>query len=244
MIPAWIRTTKGKMGGIVFLTHSLGRHSFDAILARENTIPVGVIDYHRLSLLLSFKARMVIVCDVERLSPEQEHRVGVAAKNWMNSAGAPLVLNAPPKAKRRYEILKTLYRKGINRKNVFRLDDPYLLDEIKFPCFICEENSHNLSGAAPRLLNSKDDLTAEIQALKHNGSPAFGKIAVEWQDTKDASGLYSKLSYFNIGGELIPGHQLFNDTLVCKNAEHQAPRAKQRFSQAGRSVHSRTTLQG
>ena len=216
MIPAWIRTTKGKMGGVVFLTHSLGRHSFDAIIGRDNTIPIGVIDYNRLSLLPSFSARMVVVCDIERLSPEQEHRVGVAVKNWVSSGDGPLVFNAPPKAKRRYEILKTLYRNGVNRKNVFRLDDPYLFDEIQFPCFICDENSHNLSGQPPRLLNAKDELVSEIQALKENGTPAFGKIAVEWEDTRDASGLYSKLSYFNVGGELIPGHRLFNDNWFVK----------------------------
>ena len=210
MIPARLRLAYGIDGGVVFLTHWESRHTFWSLAGAGEDVSVGVIDYRRLKLIPSFRASAVVVCDVERMSVEDETRIGEAARLWRAQPDAPLILNAPPRPMRRYALLKTLRARGLQHADIHRLDDPATVDGISFPCFIRDENGHNIGRPTPVLLKDRDALAAAIAKLQEAGEPLYGKVAIEFEDLRDADGLYAKLSYFRVGDALIPSHKFYS----------------------------------
>lgn len=208
MIPALFRLTYGTDGGVIFCVSWNSRYTLRSLTGVSGST-VGVVDYRRLKMLPWLRASALIICDIERLSPEAETELSNAIRQWRASASAPLILNAPPAPLRRYALLKKLRALGIQRSNIYRLDDPEAVDSITFPCFIRGENSHNIGEPVPVLLKDRDALMTEIAALKDSGQPLFGKVAIEYEDLQRADGLYEKLSYFRIGERIIPTHKLF-----------------------------------
>lgn len=216
MIPARLRLAYGIDGGVVFLTHWESRHTFWSLAGAGEDVSVGVIDDRRLKLIPSFRASAVVICDVERMSIEAETRTGETARLWRSQPDAPLILNAPPKPMRRYALLKTLYARGLHHTNIHRLDDPATVDTISFPCFIRDENGHNIGRPAPVLLGDRDALLGAIARLQDAGQPLYGKVAIEFEDLRDTDGLYTKLSYFRIGDALIPSHKFYSGQWFVK----------------------------
>ncbi len=216
MLPSFIRMTSGQDGGVVFLAARAGRTTFDGLRALDSRGVIGVIDYPRLVISSSFRASAVIICDVERMTPDYETRVVSIVRKWREQPQAPAILNTPPLSLRRYELLKRLYQLGINRKDICRLDDPCALENIRFPCFIRDEAGHHLTPDTPRLLHSRDDLTSELARLAALGIPAYGKIAVEFEDTRDDTGMYCKLAYYKVADTFIPAHMFWNPEWFVK----------------------------
>lgn len=211
--------TSGKDGGVVFLTARKARTTLNGLRALDRKSVTGVIDYPRLALCPSFRASAVIICDVERMSPAYEARLVEITRAWTEKPQAPQILNAPPKALRRYELLKKLKKLGVNRTDVHRLDDPYTIEKVSFPCFIRDEAGHHLTPQSPQLLHSRDHLRAEIERLHNEGVACYGKIVVEFEDTRDDTGLYSKLACFNIANTLIPAHQFWSSDWFVKYSD-------------------------
>jgi hypothetical protein len=216
MLPSFLKMTYGRDGGAVFLTARAGRTTLNGLRCLDDRGVIGVIDYPRLAISSSFRASVVVICDVERMTPDYEARVIAIVRQWRSLPQAPVILNAPPKPLRRYELLKKLYKLGMNQKDIHRLDDPYTIEAVRFPCFIRDEAGHHLNPETPRLLHSRDDLTAEITRLAEAGVPLFGKIAVEFEDTRDDTGMYRKLAYYKAGGMLSPAHSFWNPEWFVK----------------------------
>jgi hypothetical protein len=117
--------------------------------------------------------------------------------------------------------MKALKAAGINRADVARLDDPEALARIRFPCFVRYENGHIDKGRAPELLYDQSALGVKLDAMRANGETAYGKIAVEYEDVRDAAGDYVKYSYFRVGDELIAGHRFADRHWFVKAASRQ-----------------------
>ena len=216
MVPSFLRMTYGRDGGAVFLTARAGRTTINGIRCLDKRGVIGVIDYPRFVISSVFRASAVIICDVERMTPDYEARVIKALRGWRSMAQPPVILNAPPKPLRRYELLKRLCKLGVNRKDVHRLDDPYTIEKARFPCFIRDETGHHLTPDSPRLLHSRDELADEISKLEQNGVPAYGKIVVEFEDTRDDTGMYCKMAYYRVADALIPAHLFWNPEWFVK----------------------------
>ncbi len=163
-------------------------------------------------------ATAVVFCDVERMGPEQEDRIGALARSWAHEAHPPRLLNTPPAALRRYPLMKALLHAGVNRADVVRLDEPGAIERIRFPCFIRYENGHIDRGGEPVLLQTPDDLAARLAEMRSNGETLYGKIAVEYEAVRDAHGHHVKHSYFRVGDALIAGHRFVNDHWFVKAA--------------------------
>ena len=220
MLPARLRLAHGVDGGVIFLTHWHGRNTLWPLAGRGDGVPIGVIDFRRLRALPSFRATAVVVCDVERISVEDEYRLAEVVRGWRTQNAALPILNAPPRTMRRYALMKTLRARGLQNTNIYRLDDPATLDNITFPCFVREENGHILNDVSPVILHDRDALAATINDLQEAGHPLFGKVAIEFEELRRPDGVYAKYSYFRVGEKIIPAHVFFSDHWFVKNVSY------------------------
>ncbi|WP_375211279.1 hypothetical protein [Hyphococcus sp.] len=216
MPPSFLNMTCGQEGGVVFLTARAGRTTLNGLRVLDKHGVIGVIDYPRLALSSSFRASAVVICDIERMTPDYESRVIGIVRKWRDHPAPPAILNEPPRPLRRYELLKKLHKLGVNRKDICRLDDPDAVEKVGFPCFIRDEAGHHLTPDHPRLLHSRDELQTEIDRLEEAGVPRFGKIVVEFEDTRDDTGMYCKLAYYKAADALIPAHSFWNPEWFVK----------------------------
>ena len=210
-----IRHRYGDAGGVLFLTAPGSCAELANLVSDADSIPAAATDYGRLWFFRRFSAKAVVYCDVERLTAEQEDRLSALSRLWINDHPDLRILNCPPKAQRRYPLLKALFRAGVNKSDVHRVDEPDLFDKTRFPCFVRTENGHDFGGA-PRLLHSKDDLRAELTAFAERGLTLYGKIVCEFEDTRCTEGHYAKYSYFKIGDWLAPAHRYAGDEWFLK----------------------------
>jgi hypothetical protein len=108
---------------------------------------------------------------------------------------------------KRYELLRELFERGINRFNVYRLTE--FRRPKRFPVFIRDENEHGLIYS--KLLNSPQRLDAEIKRILESGQTRENKIIVEYLQTSDTTGIFRKYASFMVGGKIIPRHLFFGD---------------------------------
>src|SRR5262249_25455022 len=151
-----------------------------------------------------------IFADIELLSDEQRHR---AAEIWqqLSARGCPL-LNHPTCTMRRYELLRMLHRRGINRFNVYRARDAEMPQ--RFPVFLRRENDHH--GSLTRLLRSPAELASALRWRRWFGPPLDELLITEFCDTADDCGVYRKYSAFNLGGQILPRHLFFSNHWLVK----------------------------
>jgi hypothetical protein len=202
---------------VVFLTASRPKRTFQGLRGIPGAPAFATQLYSAMRRGRRMTAAVVVFCDVERIGPEIEDKAAALAQTWDRLAPAPLLLNRPPNAMRRYPLMKALKVAGINQHDVARLDDPEGLARIRFPCFVRYENGH-LARGQPELIQDEKGLVAAIGAMKLRGETLYGKIAVEYADVRDAHGDHVKYSYFRIGRTLIPSHRFAGPHWFVKSA--------------------------
>ena len=173
-----------------------------------------VIFYDQLARAQRLPGGTYIFSDIERLTPPVAER---AAQVWqsLSAAGERVrLLNHPTRSMRRYELLRTLYRDGVNAFNVHRLTDQPVPE--RFPVFVRREEH---GGYVSALLTTPAALAAEIDDLDLLGRSREDKLVIEFCDTSDTDGLFRKYSAFIIGSQVIPAHLLFSqDWLINRIA--------------------------
>lgn len=202
---------------VVFLTASRPKRTFHGLRGIPGAPVFATQLYSAMRRGRRLEAAVVVFCDVERIGPEIEDKAAALARTWDQLESAPLILNRPPNALRRYPLMKALKAAGINQHDVARLDDPDGLARIRFPCFVRFENGHLATGH-PNLIEDEKALRAEIEAMKLRGETLYGKIALEYVDARDAHGDHVKYSYFRIGSTLIPSHRFAGPHWFVKSA--------------------------
>lgn len=181
----------------------------------SNLIPrLRILVYEDLDRLTSLPLGTYIFSDIERLTPKQAE---MAAEVWekLSSAGKGIrLLNHPNRSMRRYELLRTLYERGLNQFNVYRLTEPRKLE--RFPIFLRGENDHN--GNQTPLLKSLNELDNVIALFHQQGKRLNNKIITEFCDTSDEKGTFRKYAAFMIGDQIIPRGILFGQQWMLKSA--------------------------
>lgn len=169
--------------------------------------------YEQLFSAKSLPTGTYIFADIERLTVEQAE---MAAKVWNQLARAGKgvrLLNHPTLSMRRYELLRTLYTKGLNQFNVYRLTE--LVTPQRFPVFIRGENDHQ--GNQTPLLKSSTELQDALSQLNSQGQSRDSRIIVEFSDTSDEEGVFRKYSAFMIGDRVIPRSVFFGQHWMLKS---------------------------
>ena len=177
-----------------------------------------VLFYDQLESSSHLPGGTYIFADIERLTPDAAER---AARVWgaLHAAGEPVrLLNHPTRSMGRYELLRTLYKDGVNAFNVYRPTD--LSKPERFPVFVRREDH---GGDVSALLATPAALAAELDVLDRRGISRLDKLIVEFCDTSGEDGLFRKYGAFVVGEQIIPTHIFFSRQWLAKRmsaAEH------------------------
>src|SRR5262249_9912428 len=149
-----------------------------------------------------------IFSDIERLSPAEVTSASALAEALRQSGCR--VLNYPQQVHKRFALLKTLHRAGINDFDVYKANEM----PKQFPVFIRVANDHD--GSRSELLQTYDAVAEQLSALCLAGFEAEDLMLTEYMHTADSTGMYRKYSCFLIGESFIPRHLLFSHNWVTK----------------------------
>ncbi|MFW6059729.1 MAG: hypothetical protein ACODAQ_06075 [Phycisphaeraceae bacterium] len=160
-------------------------------------------------------AATYIFSDLERLTPARR-ALAVRLHEQIDQNNTPArVLNHPARSLRRYDLLRTLHAKGINRFQVRRVREP--LSGLRYPVFLRLENDHG--GSRTELLHDAEALKRAIDALRWRHGAAEALLIVEFCDTSDAAGVFRKYAAFVVSDQIIPRHVLFGRNWMLKEPE-------------------------
>lgn len=151
-----------------------------------------------------------IFSDLERL-PDAELRVAGAFHRQLVAAGVR-TLNDPARVIRRYDLLKLMHDRGINRFRAYRLSEN--IPPLTFPVFLRRENEHH--GSLTPLLKDQAELDAAIAQVRSGPLDPHDVLVVEYCHTANGDGLFRKYSAMRVGDRFIPRHVLFTEGWVCK----------------------------
>jgi len=124
-----------------------------------------------------------------------------------------VIFNDPRTVLRRYELVRALYRDGVNSFDGYRVDEGRV--PTRWPVFLRGEYDHR--GGVPNLIESEADLRAILDAPESHLLDPSRRLIVEFIDTR-AKGCetYRKYAAFRVGSELIPAHIYFGEHWMVK----------------------------
>ncbi len=173
---------------------------------------VKVLFYENLTSMKRLPGGTYIFADIERLDPAEAE---IAAQIWQDLSNSPhqlRLLNHPTRSMRRYELLRTLYKHGSNKFNIYRLTE--LQTPQSFPVFIRGENDHG--GSLTPLLYTPEELETAIREIDRQGKSRSDKVIVEFCDTSSQDGVFRKYSAFIVDDQIIPTHMFFSGSWMTK----------------------------
>jgi hypothetical protein len=137
---------------------------------------------------------VVIFSDLDRLT--------LAERSALAPIHARLsrALNDPTRSLLRFQMLRAVHERGINRFNVHRTGEV----PARFPVFLRPDAG--FLNDPPKLLHA----VASIPA---------GHIAVEFCDTADADGVYRKYGAYVVGERIVPRHLFFSRDWLVKSPD-------------------------
>ncbi len=180
-----------------------------------------VVPYEHAWEQTSFAPGTYIFADLEWLAGSGlEATVGLW-KRLSELDGEVTLLNDPSRALRRFELLRDLHTRGINRFNAYRV--PASLESwaplaLRYPVFLRCERAH--VGNMSDLLFSWREVLEAVPAARASGTYGADELlVVEWCDTSDAKGVFRKYGAFVIGETIVARHLVCSRDWVVKDFE-------------------------
>lgn len=177
---------------------------------------IRLVTYRKLFTSASLPKATYIFSDLERLTVPGLRRI---AHIWKQlQAGDPDIrlVNNPLHVKRRYEMLRHLYARGINSFNVRRAAD--VVSGCRFPVFLRREADH--AGPTSALIENEADLQAAIDALATHGAFRDDHIVTEFCGAPDDTGAYVKYGCFRVGDRIMPQNRLVGRQWCVKKFDY------------------------
>jgi hypothetical protein len=199
---------------IFFITTNKHTYTIQTFLdewAPEMADFIKIITYDDLLKQTRFQKGAYFFTDIERLPT---HIRFLSEKIWekLSECQVNQLFNRPEKSMRRYELLTTLYSRGINEFQIRRLNDDF--SHIKYPVFIRGENDH--TGNLSDILNNKSELQAALKEIIDQGNRINELLVVEYLDVSDKSSNFIKYSAFVFGNKVIPRHIAYSKDWMVK----------------------------
>lgn len=179
---------------------------------------IGIVLYPDLEKLNGLEATTLIFSDLDRLNSKQLERVKQIANQIKQKHPDLKLINSPEGVMLRYDLLKTLFKNGINSFNVYRLNEPR--KEIQFPVFLREENNH--TGALTGLIYSEKQLGKHIIAKVLLGYLRKKLLIVEYCNISNVKGLSNKYSAVNLNGKIVPRYFEISKNWMVKSDDATA----------------------
>ena len=158
-----------------------------------------VLCYEDLPQRTSATSGTYIFSALDQLSAGGRRLTGELADQLEQPGAASRVINHPARTLLRLELLDALHREGLNRHRAVRARDD--LTDLRFPVFLREEFQH--SGTLSPLLGTRAELDRELGRAVLRGFRLRELLVVEFCETADADGRYSKYAAFVVGSEII-----------------------------------------
>lgn len=160
---------------------------------------------------------VVLVTDLERLTPEQAEAVATWLP-WFERHAT--VLNHPLRTRRRLDLLQHFAATGRSNFRAWRSTDPAA--DPRFPVFVRRERDHE--GPLTEPLTDADALRGALDDLVRRGLHPEALLVVEKLDVPTVEGKTPKFSAVRVGDAVFPRHLFFSDSWVAKSAAEQTSR--------------------
>ncbi|MDZ4738232.1 MAG: hypothetical protein SGJ07_17970 [Rhodospirillaceae bacterium] len=195
---------------IYYLVTRKGDHTYRNNFILDDARLAGrfrVLTYDEAFGQQNWQGGAVIFSDVDRLASGEVLQATVLYRRLKRARGPIRLLNHPTRTCRRYAVLRRLHDAGINRHNVFRLDEGR--GGWRYPVFLRSDLQHE--GAYTPLLHDDAALDAEIWRLTSLGLLPQDLLIVEFCDTADRDGIYRKATAYVVGDRLFQRYLFFGD---------------------------------
>ncbi|MDD4882072.1 MAG: hypothetical protein PHR30_13990 [Gallionellaceae bacterium] len=159
---------------------------------------IRIWSYDKLLRARSLPRATWIFTDMDRLSP-WELELAAHVYRELRSHGQR-VLNDPARVCHRHALLKRLKSAGINRFDVWRIDESESVD--RWPVFLRTESAHR--GPLTGLIEDAGQLRLEIEKAVNAGYPERDLMVVEYCAEPVHGNLFRKLATFRVGDRLVP----------------------------------------
>jgi hypothetical protein len=145
---------------------------------------------------------------------ETQRKVAKSIWEHLDQPDAPFrLMNHPTQSLGRYELLTTLYEKGLNQFQAFRIHE-LAENEPTYPVFVREEFQH--SGSLTGQIFDRNSLENTIEELCSKGYRRDHLLVVEFMDTSGSNGLFKKYSVQKMGDDIIPRYLTMDQHFVVK----------------------------
>lgn len=194
------------------------RYTIDSlikVLGKKLPFHVNVVSYRELQWKKVLNSSAFIFSDLERLGGNEKRFASAVHKSLASKKLNFFVLNDPSRVKCRYDLLKTLFKEGVNAFNVYRITGSW--ESIRYPVFLRRENDHG--GSLTHLLKNSVEVEKALFSLEQEGVKRKDLLITEFCDTSDQTGIYRKYSALRIGDRIIPRHVFKGKNWVLKFAD-------------------------
>jgi hypothetical protein len=179
---------------------------------------VHVFNYEGVLRQRVFPYGCYVFTDFDRTTPEQMRGVQ-AFYDYLGTLGPGVRrINHPGRSLQRYDLLRTLFERGINDFDVYRVTEER--EPARYPAFLRAENSHK--GALSEPLHDRRQLEVALAKLERRGHRREDLLIVEFCDVRDEQGLIRKYGAFRVGETILPRHLFISKDWVAKNTDAAA----------------------
>ena len=160
-----------------------------------------------------------IFADYDRLLPPDATRAAMVWQMLANRGSEVQLLNHPTRSMARYELLRTLFERGINAFNVYRPTEARWPE--RYPVILRGESDHR----EPKfpLLRSRAELEDALAVVGRRGQSRENLLVVEFCDTVDARGIYRKYPAIRVGSRVFTEAIQFSKQWLIKRNDIDRP---------------------
>jgi len=172
-----------------------------------------LVSYESARYRLGLGGGAYVFTNLEALDTRMTERACQIASAIRDTDPDAIILNDPRYVMRRYELLRDLYRAGVNSFSCCRVDEGVMPEQ--YPVFLRGESDHR--GAAPKLLRNESELRVALAQPESLNVDRSRRLIVGFVDTREAGDpVYRKYAAMRVGDEIIAGHINFNEHWMVK----------------------------
>lgn len=190
------------------------RYGYTHVVLTEEDTPfsANLITYEDLFSDKVIPRGVFVFTDFDRLDDEG---LAAAANVYRRLKADPLnyrVLNDPEKVLKRYELLRTLYKKRLNPFNVYLTNE--LVKIRSFPVFVRHQSGHDWPVTS--LIADRYELKQSLKKLSEEGVDDSSLMIVEFCAKPVQENVYQKLSAYRVSDKVFQGESVHEDNWCVK----------------------------
>lgn len=180
-----------------------------------------VLHYEDLPQQTSATSGTYVFAALDQLSAGGMRLARELADHLLRPSAGSRVINQPGRTLLRLELLEALYRSGFNQHRAVRATGQIV--DLRFPVFLREEFQH--SGSLSPLLRNRTELNRTLGRAVLQGFKLRDLLVVEFCETADPEGRYTKYAAYKIGSEIIADGRVRGNEWMLKAEQNELSEA-------------------